>query len=254
MFVGLKSIETPTSSNSKSPKPSLKRSKRSKRSKKKSQKPSLSKSSQKSRRSSQKLSLSKSSQKSFLSKSFLSKLSKSPKSVTPIWSWALPVLATPWIPTVWLELSPPPVTSTDWSMSPLSASCSTSESPKPSLKSKRSLQSKKKRQKSCLSKSSAMAGVAASIRAAIAASAASIIIFLMYSLLSFFLLGFCLGLDCGGAVKHRWLLVRKLVFIRVSLSFATLPTAIGGRWRLPPPCAGRTALLIAPQGRVGRLL
>src|SRR3712207_4100263 len=40
--------------------------------------------------------------------------------------WALPVLATPWIPAVWLELSPVLETSKDWSTSPLSASCSTS--------------------------------------------------------------------------------------------------------------------------------
>src|SRR3954469_20321745 len=49
-----------------------------------------------------------------------------PSWAIPIWFWALPVLATPWSPTVWLELSPPPVTLNDWSISPLSASCSNS--------------------------------------------------------------------------------------------------------------------------------
>src|SRR5215204_4782029 len=40
--------------------------------------------------------------------------------------WALPVLATPWMPAHWLELPPSLVTVNDWSTSPLSASCSTS--------------------------------------------------------------------------------------------------------------------------------
>ena len=40
----------------------------------------------------------------------------------PIWFWALPVLATAWIDTLWLELPPPPLTVNDWSISPLSAS------------------------------------------------------------------------------------------------------------------------------------
>src|SRR3712207_3022246 len=45
---------------------------------------------------------------------------------TLIWFWALPVLATPWTPAHWLELSPVLETLNDWETSPLSASWSNS--------------------------------------------------------------------------------------------------------------------------------
>src|SRR3712207_8148652 len=44
----------------------------------------------------------------------------------PTWFWALPVLATPWMPAHWLELSPLFETLKDWLTSPLSARCSKS--------------------------------------------------------------------------------------------------------------------------------
>src|ERR687894_1947139 len=42
------------------------------------------------------------------------------------WFWALPVLATPWMPAHWLELSPSLVAEKSWLTSPLSVSCSAS--------------------------------------------------------------------------------------------------------------------------------
>src|SRR5215204_2975825 len=48
------------------------------------------------------------------------------KSRTPKAVWAQPVLAEGLTPTVWIELSPPPVTSIGWLTSPVSQSCSVS--------------------------------------------------------------------------------------------------------------------------------
>src|SRR5215212_6027630 len=46
--------------------------------------------------------------------------------MTLIWFWAFPVLATPWMPAHWLELSPVFDTLNDCLTSPLSASCALS--------------------------------------------------------------------------------------------------------------------------------